>query len=165
MYFPDKMVIFDSKTHTLFMIKRICEVCNNEFYSQWKKIHKYCSYECREIVRKRKLAETKIKQEQTGVIHGKTFQQYLYEQYKKQAAKKGKAFELSYEYYSNNLWQKPCYYCASSIPKVGIGRIDSSVGYADSNCVPSCPTCNLMKSRMSKSDFIDRCKLIATRFT
>lgn len=71
---------------------------------------------------------------------------------------------------------KPCTYCGSKLDNceksknnngdfyyTGIDRLDNSLGYTASNSVPCCKTCNMMKRSMSKSDFINHCKLIASR--
>lgn len=65
------------------------------------------------------------------------------------------------------LFQSTCAYCdiaplqisrhtANSIPFMfnGIDRVDNTIGYSKSNCVPCCKWCNHAKSDMSKADFI-----------
>ena len=58
---------------------------------------------------------------------------------------------------------KPCAYCKSSEAGYygegagGIDRVDSTIGYLASNCVPCCYTCNQMKLNYSKDDFINQC--------
>lgn len=45
----------------------------------------------------------------------------------------------------------------------GIDRVDNSVGYVLSNCVPCCSTCNRMKGTMSSEEFKEKIKLIYSR--
>jgi len=62
-----------------------------------------------------------------------------------------------------NLMTSPCVYCGI-LPKDrvnGIDRMDSSLGYVQSNCVPCCKTCNLMKMCLDPTTFVERCRHIA----
>lgn len=62
------------------------------------------------------------------------------------------------------LINKQCFYCNEEGIK-GIDRIDSSIGYTITNCVPCCSMCNLMKQSHSQQDFINQCKKIALHHT
>jgi len=44
-----------------------------------------------------------------------------------------------------------------------IDRVDSSLGYVVSNCVPSCDLCNQMKSDLTVLNFINLCRRIYTK--
>ncbi len=65
---------------------------------------------------------------------------------------------------------KPCAYCKSSEAGYygegagGIDRVDSTIGYLASNCVPCCYICNQMKLNYSKDDFINQCIKITKKF-
>lgn len=50
---------------------------------------------------------------------------------------------------------KPCYYCEyySDIEVIGIDRVDSSIGYINSNIVPCCEKCNIAKGEMNIDEF------------
>ena len=76
------------------------------------------------------------------------------------AIKRGYMFELSMDKFKE-LCSQPCYYCGKEpcIPlrvgrvkqrligyRSGIDRMDNSIGYVPSNCVPCCPVCNSMKT-------------------
>lgn len=78
-------------------------------------------------------------------------------------------FSLSDEDFDNLIFNN-CYYCDSK-PSVyqsdlkfnktdevfkrnGIDRLDSTFGYTKENCVPCCPTCNLMKMTLSHNEFL-----------
>jgi hypothetical protein len=47
----------------------------------------------------------------------------------------------------------------------GIDRLDSSVGYVFSNCVPCCTDVNMMKQSLSKERFIELCSIVSERFS
>lgn len=52
----------------------------------------------------------------------------------------------------------------STVPTHGIDRKDSDKGYDLDNCVTCCTRCNLMKREIPYQEFIDLCKMIASRF-
>ncbi len=56
------------------------------------------------------------------------------------------------EYYKSE-----CYYCGDTLKSVGFDRIDNSKGYSLGNIVPCCTLCNIMKHKITKSDFIQQC--------
>jgi hypothetical protein len=82
---------------------------------------------------------------------------------------------LSLEDFSKLIIQK-CYYCGEppkqvtydknkivkdrTFMKNGIDRIDSNGNYDIHNCVPCCKTCNIMKSSLTKNDFINHIEKI-----
>ena len=59
----------------------------------------------------------------------------------------------------------PCVYCGKetedAIRRNGIDRIDSSIGYDLSNCVPCCSICNKSKGQVDPLTFIERAKQIS----
>lgn len=62
------------------------------------------------------------------------------------------------EYYE--ITSKKCYYCGNFKDGCnGIDRVDSTMSYYYDNCVPSCWTCNMMKSNFD-DDFIPHLKKI-----
>lgn len=74
-------------------------------------------------------------------------------------------FELSDEY-ARKLFESDCYYCgappmntcksiSTSYKYSGIDRVDSSIGYVESNCVPCCIICNRAKNNMKIGDFFE----------
>lgn len=69
---------------------------------------------------------------------------YRYEQYKKGAYSRSIPFELSMDDFSK-FWNKNCSYCDSKIETIGLDRVDSKLGYTNSNIVPCCFDCNSMK--------------------
>lgn len=81
-----------------------------------------------------------------------------------------------------NIIFKDCHYCgdkpklipritrnnesvASSIPRNGIDRKDSSIGYTIENCVPCCTRCNILKKDINYDDFCNLIAKIAERFS
>ena len=59
----------------------------------------------------------------------------------------------------------PCVYCEheteDGIFRNGIDRLDSSIGYEITNCVPCCWTCNRSKGQVDPLTFVDRAKQIS----
>jgi hypothetical protein len=91
-------------------------------------------------------------------------QKELYSSYKKGAENRGLHFELSAHYFKI-ITSKPCIYCG--VPPMqskkankhkytynGIDRVDNSIGYTVSNCVPCCGTCNYAKRAMPYSEWM-----------
>ncbi len=74
-------------------------------------------------------------------------------------------FELS-DSYARKLFESNCYYCgappmntcrsmSTSYRYSGIDRVDSSIGYVESNCVPCCIICNRAKNNMKIGQFFE----------
>lgn len=75
----------------------------------------------------------------------------LFNNYKRHALQKGRAFELLLEHVVSILTQ-PCFYCERppsnnrwGFSYNGIDRLDNDVGYIVGNVVPCCRECNWMK--------------------
>ncbi len=88
--------------------------------------------------------------------------------YKRRAAAKERLWDLTDgTFYS--ITRLPCYYCGKPPVQVirgakannggytynGIDRIDSNLGYTETNCTPCCKTCNWMKNSLTVSEFYD----------
>lgn len=86
---------------------------------------------------------------------------FRYATYKRGAIRRGYVFDLTFEEF-NELWNKPCTYCADAIKGIGIDRIDNNVGYTAINVIPCCTTCNWMKHKLTQKDFISQCKKIVS---
>lgn len=93
--------------------------------------------------------------------------------YKQGATKRSLEFFLTREEFESFI-SRSCYYCGS-LPTLrnvngcdlicnGIDREDSSKGYYNGNCLPCCKICNVMKSTMSRDNFIEHCRKIGGRF-
>jgi hypothetical protein len=81
------------------------------------------------------------------------YRKYLYS-----ANKRCISFSLSV-YQFNVITSGLCRYCGSG-SKIGIDRVDSSIGYELGNCVPCCTSCNWMKLNSSINDFLSHIKKI-----
>lgn len=77
---------------------------------------------------------------------------YMYYQYKNNAKIREYNFELGLEDFEI-LKNLSCSYCGA-INNLGYDRINSDIGYAKSNVVPCCSTCNYMKSDIPEGDWI-----------
>ena len=84
---------------------------------------------------------------------------YRINAYKQGAKKRGFLWELTKEE-AALFWEVPCEYCGNTINGLGIDRVDSSVGYILSNCVPCCTMCNIMKMAHSKDVWLDHIERI-----
>ncbi|MFA7168980.1 MAG: hypothetical protein WC096_08765 [Sphaerochaetaceae bacterium] len=76
-----------------------------------------------------------------------------YSIYKQNAKRRGIAFDISLEVFSS-LVSKPCVYCGAN-ERIGIDRINSSLGYSVENCEPCCADCNYAKRDMDKETFLN----------
>lgn len=64
-----------------------------------------------------------------------------------------------------------CTYCGASGSSYkirsasvnGIDRLDSSLGYTKENVVACCKKCNIAKHTLSPKEYIEHCKLVATK--
>jgi len=61
--------------------------------------------------------------------------------YKYYDTKKGLQFDLTLEWFIENIFTKPCFYC-QEIGNNGCDRIDNSLGHLIANVVPCCDICN-----------------------
>lgn len=87
---------------------------------------------------------------------------YMLAHCKSSGLKKGLVWELE-EQQALDMLASPCRYCGL-LPEDrvnGIDRVNSSVGYVPSNCVPCCKTCNMMKGCLDPATFVTRCRHIA----
>lgn len=87
-----------------------------------------------------------------------------YSAYKGRAKDNKWEFDLTLEDF-RKIVTKPCHYCNIEYSLVkkdknklikccGIDRLDNSIGYIKDNVVPACHTCNRMKLKMSKKEFL-----------
>lgn len=89
----------------------------------------------------------------------------LFNDYRQSAQNRGYSFELQ-ESIFKKLIESNCYYCDSppsprykkqvvhTLLANGIDRIDSAVGYIQSNVVPCCKNCNIAKGSLTQKDFL-----------
>jgi hypothetical protein len=85
--------------------------------------------------------------------------------YRNGAKTRNLQWDLSRDFVSAII-HKPCHYCQiidytvfvnkkRILKRNGIDRLDSSIGYIESNCVPCCKICNTAKMKLSLVDFKD----------
>ena len=105
---------------------------------------------------------------------GQSSRNSLYAHYRRGASKRGILFELTITEFSR-LTSKPCYYCGCLPSQIhqnsarwmgsylynGIDRVFSDKPYTRRNCVSCCGVCNWMKGKLTKHQFIKKCKQIA----
>ena len=83
-----------------------------------------------------------------------------YSCYKRSAKKRGISFNLTFEEFVT-FWMKDCHYCGMKIKGIGIDRVDSGGKYEIDNIVPCCTPCNMFKSKLGKTGFIEMCIKVA----
>ena len=134
-------------------------------------LHKFTHYRCRcdcgntHIVEYRKLQNGDTKS--CGCLRKEAYHkrrasdEVLYinrrwASYRDKAKRRGLDWELRKTEFSTLLLGN-CHYCGLKNPSgfVGVDRVDSSVGYLLSNCVPACPQCNFAKSDTDYKDFTE----------
>jgi len=84
----------------------------------------------------------------------------LYTAGKCSAKERGLIFDISFEFYVENIFHKPCVYCGDVVLTVGMDRVDNSLGYTEENVAPCCQICNRMKMAHSSEFFYDHLKKI-----
>lgn len=87
------------------------------------------------------------------------------------AKKRGLLFDFTLDEFKH-ICNLQCFYCEKN-PQIkthvgtayrnSIDRLDSSVGYIKTNCVPCCVTCQFMKGSLSYNDFVNQIKLINSK--
>lgn len=83
-----------------------------------------------------------------------------YNSYKQASKTRKHNFDLTFDEFMQ-FWNKPCYYCGSSIELIGLDRMNNSVGYVLHNVVPCCTFCNRMKYTHDAESFIKQCTKIS----
>lgn len=97
----------------------------------------------------------------------------LLSSYKRAAKARGREWGLTDAEF-HDITTSDCHYCGCRPGQIkggryvngdhrynGADRIDNSIGYTPANVVPCCGTCNIMKGRMDKLEFIKKAKEIA----
>lgn len=94
--------------------------------------------------------------------YGKNYNKTLNGQFrttKSRAVVKGYEFLLSFDEFTK-LVTSSCIYCGESKKRIGIDRIDNSLGYTKENSAPCCSMCNYMKKNYLKKEFLSHIKKI-----
>jgi 5-methylcytosine-specific restriction endonuclease McrA len=135
------------------MKSRECKYCS-ELYDISNRTDRseYCSPKCRAKYNSKK-QQDKRSNDKVAMI------EYIYKRYKASAKRRNLRFNLSKEYFINNV-NAECHYCGEKIELVSFDRINSNNGYTEDNIVPCCKQCNTMKWDYTKKEFIEQCKRI-----
>jgi hypothetical protein len=141
---------------------RKCNECQKPFSLEFRNTNaKYCDDNCRSIVRRR--TQKTDRQKRYNRLHSDD-KDYIcneiYIKYKSIAPKRGLTFDLTIDIFKQ-YFRTECYYCNDIMVNVGFDRVNNSIGYMESNIVPCCLTCNMMKHSMSVELFLSHCKKIA----
>jgi hypothetical protein len=136
------------------------KIVSNDFHKQTRSIDGL-SYICKECKKEIDRIDRINRSEQIRTYSKSP--EFVYSQLKHQAKKREMPFELTFEYYLENLANKPCKYCHSINTKHWVDRYknDHKIGYTIENSVPCCEHCN--KSKMDKDPiaWINHCKEVA----
>lgn len=138
-------------------------VCNCGEYFKLRSTNSFTSYEDIQCPDCKRIGRLK---ENIG-------ERYIFKRVKWDAKKAGRSFNLSFDWFVKAIHQ-PCHYCNRvDINKVnvaskkageflltdfrynGLDRVDNSIGYEESNCVPCCVVCNRAKNSMPYDDFME----------
>jgi len=82
-----------------------------------------------------------------------------YKSLRNSAKQRNYKLELSFKQFCEVI-DNPCVYCGETEERIGVDRIDNSVGYTLENSAPCCKICNFMKRAMSVDDFLNHIKKI-----
>lgn len=83
----------------------------------------------------------------------------LYTNYRHSAKVRGYSFNISPDFFDITV-SAPCHYCGTPESR-GIDRMNNTVGYEESNCLPCCATCNRAKGTLTYVEFIDYARRLA----
>ena len=75
-----------------------------------------------------------------------------YADYVRSAARRGYIFEISRERFEE-IVSNPCAYCGTTT-KIGVDRINNTLGYVEGNVAPCCSICNRAKDLMTREEFL-----------
>lgn len=81
-----------------------------------------------------------------------------YKVYQSSAKCKGLEFRITFDEFCQ-IVSKLCAYCGSK-ERVGVDRIDNTIGYLKDNCSPCCTMCNMMKRNLPENIFLEHCEKI-----
>lgn len=160
-----EVIGFDSKTYADSKNRTVIQV--------------RCSCGCESSVTKERLMSGRSSRCKSCALKGKaglrkedsvTGVTTVYGEYRRNAETKKVPFLLTLEDVTSLVF-KECYYCGEEPSRKvirtchvnGLDRIVPEKGYVEGNVVPCCATCNRMKNIFSYENFIQRCKVIASR--
>ena len=139
----------------------VCD-CGREFLTSTSRLREHSHCGCKNRTKKEPGYRRSLI-ERFGGVKGALLS--VVREYKRGAKLRGLQFDFT-EKQVLELLSAPCIYCGvepSRIRKTGssemrwngIDRVDNSLGYTTSNCVPSCAQCNRAKGNTGARDFLD----------
>jgi hypothetical protein len=139
--------------YELTNLKSCCLVCN------YIKKDNTLEYFTKQVIKIEKYNKNPKK-----IVHtNKPRHNSTYAVYKSGAKRRDIVFKLSREFVKSLLYTS-CEYCGST-EKIGIDRVDNSIGYVESNVVACCKFCNLGKHKHTKEDFLSHITKIYNHLT
>jgi hypothetical protein len=142
-----------------------CQLCNKSHYRSpnWLQYHKNqcskCSNQVNEELLKYSDAKVKCKKSNRKDTT-RNYIAYAFKIFKSGARVRNKTWNLTQEQVAK-LITSNCRYCLRYFPeKMGIDRVDNSIGYEPNNVAPCCNQCNKAKHVMSVDEFKELIKLI-----
>ena len=113
-----------------------------------------------------------LRGEKFKLAYGKAAKNLVQRAYWRHAKERGLDWKLTPTEF-DEIIKKPCQYCGEGVTNLsmtkstygeftynGIDRVDNSVGYVSSNIVACCRRCNLMKSNLTKDEFLNHIRRI-----
>lgn len=142
--------------------EKVAEYCMNSRQNRIEKlgVDEYLKHNAENAKNWRKNNQEKVQQINQDKINSVKLQ---YGIYKRSAEMKQLQFEIDLMTFEIII-RDPCEYCGIIQDRGfnGIDRINSTIGYTDSNSVSCCTMCNYMKNTLSSSVFIHRTEHILT---
>lgn len=171
-----RLVVVSRATSTKNRTRWFCQCdCGGTCLSTGKTLRQGKKKSCGCIKREQSREHVKVLHENRTLPAGEGARNHLMSIYRLGANRRGFEFSLTVEEFTK-LTSGNCHYCGDAPSKShkgvtcstvyiynGIDRVESGVGYVAPNCVSCCTMCNRMKLTHSKSDFIEKCTVIAER--
>jgi len=125
-------------------LSSICKDCNSIRNKEWRDENKEHDAE-----RKRKWVDENPNRDS-------------YNHKKNNAKYRNKSFNLTLEWYLDNVWDKQYFYCGEA-SNGGMDRVDNNIGYETDNIVPCCKWCNSIKMEHTIEDMEQHLRKILER--
>lgn len=141
-----------------------CVTCGIKLQEETKGIKGNTITKCKECYEKeRKVELNRHRDKRNYKNENKLNLEKYYEQYRTDAGKRNLEFSISFDLFKD-IVESPCRYCKcyNEVEVIGVDRVNSALGYIESNVVPCCETCNIMKRN---HNIINFAKHIITLYT
>lgn len=149
-----KTLLIEGSTWKPYLVKRKEKICGKCRYVKKLKTKYYTK-------RKEKAVFIWAKDELESRLFRKFNDSYV------SALRRNIIFSINKETFVR-ITKENCFYCEAVCTKQkpnGLDRIDSKLGYVESNVVSSCKYCNFSKNDQSTEEFLTRIKKIAKKFS